>query len=122
MAENKQYITQTLEKGSVMISEDVIAKIVLDAWTEVEGYAGLTNKAGMDIIDLIGGKNWGKSIKVVIDENNQLSIACNVLVHYGHSLLTVANAIQEAAVNGLNAVLGLEDVTVHVNVCGIVRQ
>ena len=37
MAENKQYITQAQENGSVMISEDVIATIVEQAIAEVEG-------------------------------------------------------------------------------------
>ena len=37
MAENKQYITHAQENGSVMISEDVIATIVANAVSEVEG-------------------------------------------------------------------------------------
>ena len=37
MAENKQYITQIQENGSVMISEEVISTIVAHAVAEVEG-------------------------------------------------------------------------------------
>ena len=37
MAENKQYIEQVLDNGTVMISEDVIAEIVSHAVSEVEG-------------------------------------------------------------------------------------
>jgi uncharacterized alkaline shock family protein YloU len=117
-----EYITQSLDNGAVMISEDVIVKIVLHALTDIEGYAGITAKPGMDIIDLIGGKGWGKSVRVDIGENNQLAVECNVLVYYGHSVMTVANALQEAALNALNAMTGLEKISVHVNVCGIVRQ
>ncbi len=117
-----EYITQSLDDGSVMISEDVIVKIVLHALTEIEGYAGITAKQGMDIIDLIGGKSWGKSVKVVIGENNQLAVECNVLIYNGHSVMTVGSALQEAALNALNAMTGLEQISVHVNVCGIVRQ
>ena len=36
MAENKQYITQAQENGTVMISEDVIATIVTHAVVDVE--------------------------------------------------------------------------------------
>lgn len=122
MAENKQYITQTHENGSVMISEDVVSKIVLHALTDIEGYAGITNKPGMDIIELIGRRNWGKSVKVLISENNQLSVECNILIYYGYSVLTVAGAVQEAAMNALTSMTGLEKISVHVNVCGIVRQ
>ena len=41
MADTKQYVTQEQEKGSVMISEDVIGAIVENTLGEVEGIAGL---------------------------------------------------------------------------------
>ncbi len=62
MAENKQYITQMQEHGCVMISEDVIATITLQALSEIEGFAGLSAKPGADIVDLIGKKGWGTGI------------------------------------------------------------
>lgn len=122
MAENKQYIVRPQENGSVMISEDVISKIALHALTDIEGYAGVTTRPGMDIIELIGGRGWGKGIKVTVDEREQLHVECNVLIYYGHSVMTVAGAVQEAALNALTSVTGLEKISVHVNVCGIVRQ
>ena len=39
MADNKQYITQVQENGTVMISEDVITTIVINSIEEVEGVA-----------------------------------------------------------------------------------
>ena len=54
MAENKQYITQMHENGTVMISEDVIASIVAHTVNDVEGVAGLTGKPGADIAEIIG--------------------------------------------------------------------
>ncbi len=122
MAENKQYVVQAQENGSVFISEDVISKIVLQAMNDVDGYAGISLKPGMEIIELIGGKNWAKGVKVTVSEKNQLSVECNVIINYGHSVMTVAQAIQEAAVSALQSVTGIEKVSIHVNVCGIVRQ
>lgn len=122
MAENKQYVVQAQENGSVFISEDVISKIVLQAMNDVDGYAGISLKPGMEIIELIGGKNWAKGVKVTVSEKNQLSVECNVIINYGHSVMTVAQAIQEAAVSTLQSVTGIEKVSIHVNVCGIVRQ
>ena len=66
MAENKQYITQVQENGSVKISEDVISTIVAHAVEEVEGVVSLNVKPGADIADLIGKKNWGKGMKIAI--------------------------------------------------------
>ncbi len=122
MAENKQYITQVQDNGRVMISEDVISTIVMQSLTDIEGYVGLSAKPGADIVELIGKKNWGKGIKVTISENDELTIDCNVVICYGHSVVAVAQAIQEAVSGALQSMTGVNVVSVNVNVCGIVRQ
>lgn len=122
MAENKQYVTQVQDNGRVMISEDVIATIALQSLTDIEGYVGLSAKPGADIVELIGKKNWGKGIKVTISENDELTIDCNVIISYGHSVVAVATAIQEAVTGALQSMTGIKVVSVNVNVCGIVRQ
>lgn len=122
MADNKQYITQVQDNGRVMISEAVISTIVFQALTDIEGYVGLSAKAGSDIVELLSKKNWGKGIKVNINENDELSIDCNVVISYGHSVVNVATAIQEAIMAALQSMTGVTVVSVNVNVCGIVRQ
>jgi uncharacterized alkaline shock family protein YloU len=121
MAENKQYITQNCENGTVMISEDVVSTIAQNALSEIEGFAGLSTKPGADIIDMIGKKSWGKGVKVVITEEDALVIDCNVLVAYGHSVVNVANAIQTAVASALESTIGCKVLGVNVNICGIVR-
>ena len=122
MAENKQYITQNQENGCVMISEDVVATIVLNALNEIEGFAGLSTKPGSDIIDMIGKKNWGKGVKVTITEQDELIIDCNVLISYGQSVVNVAKSIQSAVSAALESTTGAKVLGVNVNVCGIVRN
>lgn len=122
MAENKQYVTQVQENGTVLISEDVIATIVSHAVDEVEGVVGLNAKPGADIIELIGKKNWGKGLKITIAEDDALTVDCNITVAYGHSVVSVANAVQEAVSNALESMAGVTIAAVNVNVCGIVRQ
>ncbi|MBR4972420.1 MAG: Asp23/Gls24 family envelope stress response protein [Oscillospiraceae bacterium] len=122
MAENKQYITQNQENGCVMISEDVVATIVVNALTEIEGFAGLSTKPGTDIMDMIGKKNWGKGVKVTITEQDELIIDCNVLIGYGQSVVTVAQTIQSAVSAALESTTGANVLGVNVNVCGIVRK
>ena len=121
MAEFKQYITQVQENGNVMISEDVVATIVTHAVEEVEGAAGLCVKAGADIADLIG-KNWGKGMKIVIAEDNTLTIDCNVIIKYGQSVIEVANAIQQNVTGAVESMTGVKVNVVNVNICGIARQ
>lgn len=122
MADNKQYITHTKDGGAIQISEDVIATIVLQSLNEIEGYAGTTVKPGADIVELIGKKNWGKGVKVTIAEDDSLTIDCNVIILYGHSVVTVASAIQETVAGAVRSMAGVASVHVNVNVCGIVRQ
>ena len=122
MADNKQYITHVKDGGSIQISEDVISTIVLQSLAEIEGYAGTSVKPGADIVDMIGKKNWGKGVKVSIAEDDTITIDCNVIAVYGHSVVSVASAIQEAVANAVRSMIGVACVNVNVNVCGIVRQ
>ena len=121
MAEYKQYITQIQENGNVMISEEVVATIVEHAVCEVEGISGLAVKPGADIADLIG-KNWGKGMKIFIGEDNGLSIDCNVIVAYGHSVIDVAKNAQQAIASAVESMTAVEVKDVNINICGIARQ
>ena len=122
MAENKQYVTQIQENGSVLISEDVITTIVVHAIEEVEGVVGLNAKPGADIADMIGKKNWGKGLRIVIAEDNALTVDCDIIVSYGQSVVSVASAVQETVLAALESATGVKVNAVNVNVCGIVRQ
>lgn len=122
MAENKQYVMQSQENGTVMISEDVIATIVEQAVTEVEGIVGLNVKPGSDIADMIGKKAWGKGMKITIAEDNSISVDCNVNIGYGQSVVTVAKSVQDAVTAALESTAGVRVCAVNINVCGIIRQ
>ena len=122
MAENKTYITQEQEGGTVMISEDVITAIADHTINEVEGVAGLSTKPGADIVEKIGKKNWGKGLKITINENDALYIECNIIVAYGQSVVAVAKSVQEAVTSALESTTGVKVASVNVNVCGIAQQ
>ena len=122
MADNKQYITQVQDNGRVMISESVISTIIAQALTDIEGYAGLYSKSAADFVDLVGKKNRGKGIRVRVDEKDQLTVDCNIIVSYGQSIVTIAAAVQEAASAAVLSMTGIKVQNVNVNVCGIVRK
>lgn len=121
MVENKQYISQMQENGRVLISEDVVAAIALQAMNEVEGFAGLSSKPGADIAEMLG-KNWGKGLKITIADNNELSIECNVIIFYGCNVVEVAKQLQDNVISAMESVAGVEVVEINVNVCGIIRK
>ena len=49
MAENKEYITQQENTGSILISEDVVASIATAAALETEGVSAMLSAAGGDL-------------------------------------------------------------------------
>ena len=111
MAEYKRYITQIQENGSVMISEDVIAAIVEHSMKEVDG---VTFHADVR-------KNWNKTMKIQIAEDNSVVITVNVAVTYGHSVVEVAKNVQNALTASVENRTGVKVAEINVNICGIIR-
>ena len=105
MAENKRYITQPQENGSVMISEDVVAAIAEHALVDVDGasFQG-------DI-----RKNWTKSMKITI------AVSVNIAITFGYSVVDVANNVQNVITTAVENMTGVKVTEVNVNVCGIAR-
>ena len=122
MAEYKQYITQIQENGNVMISEDVIATIVAHALAEVDGIGSLGSKPGIVIEDFAAKKNWSKSLKILIAEDNSVSIDCSVMVAYGSSVVDVAAAVQQTVTANVESMTGVKVAQANMNVCRIARQ
>lgn len=122
MADNKQYITQKQDNGSVQISEDVIISISAHAASEVDGVVSLSSKPSTDIVDMLSKKNWSKGIKITTNSGNALTIDCNVVISYGYSVVSIAQAVQTAITGAVESMAGVKVTAVNVNVCGIVRQ
>ena len=68
MAENKEYLVQEQENGSILISEEVIASIAALAVREVEGVFCLSVTQTLDLSNILGKKNLRKGIRVVITD------------------------------------------------------
>ncbi len=121
MAEYKQYITQIQENGNVMISENVIATIVAHALAEVDGIGSMGSKPGIVVADFAAKKNWSKSLKILIAEDNTVSIDCSIMIAYGHSVVDVAAAVQQTVTANVESMTGVNVDVVNVNICGVVR-
>lgn len=111
MAENK-YITQTQENGSVLIAEEVLVNIISLAVAEVEG-AELSGKPGI---------NWGKGIKLTIDDENRVTVKCYINVAYDQSVVAVAGNVQESVATALESMAGVNVLGVNVSVVGVARK
>ena len=122
MADYKQYISQIQENGNVMISEDVVANIVAHAMAEVEGIGSLGSKPGVTINDFATKKTWSKGLKVMIAEDNNVSIDCTLMVSFGYSVVDVAAAVQQSVIANVESMTGVKVTDINVNVCGIVHK
>lgn len=118
MAENKDYLVQEQENGSILISEDVIASIASLAVREVEGVYGLSMTQTLDLSNILGKKNLRKGIRVAITEEG-VTISCNLIVKMGSAVMTVAQSVQTAIADEVAAMTGVRPLRVNVNVCGV---
>lgn len=110
MSDCKEYVSRPLENGSLHISVDALAVTAAQAVTEVEGVYGL------------GGaprKNAGRGIFVLISEDNTVSVDCYIVVLYGHSVVDVAKAVQNAVTLTIESMTGSEVSNVNVSISGI---
>lgn len=118
MSDNKDYLVQDVEKGTVNISEEVVAAIAALAVSEVEGVYGLSSSFTADLAQLLGKKNMSKGVKLSIEEN-VVSVECFVVINYGVEIPAVAANIQDSVMNAVESMTGLKVAAVDVDICGI---
>ena len=118
MSESKEYVSQTLENGSIHISEEVIAAIASMGVQDVEGVYGLNPNVGSELGKL-SKKTTGKGIRLMISEDDEISIDLYVIALYGHSVVEVAKAVQEAVASTVESTTGRKVRSVNVSISGI---
>ena len=113
----ESYFTIPDEKGSIHISEDVIAAITGNALSEMDGITALSNSAGSELSELIGKKPVTKGIRVSFEENS-IAIDVTVMIRYGENINTICKKAQDAVAVAVDSITGLKPV-VNVRVAGI---
>ncbi len=68
MSDAKDYVVQPDEKGTINISEEVVAAIAALAVSEVEGVFGLSSSFTADLKEMLGKKNMSKGVKLTPDK------------------------------------------------------
>ena len=120
MPEN--YITVPGEKGSVYISEDVIAEIAGAAISETEGVVSLANAACPDFnnnnsnsgSERRGSKPAVRGICVGCD-GGLVRVGAAIYARYGDSIAAIGERAQKAAAATVESMTGLKsEVTIHV--------
>ena len=88
MADHKGYIKSADEKGSISISEEVIAVIAGSAAIEVEGVHGLFVAHGKDITNMISKKGLVRGVRLHI-EGDDVTIDVYIMADVGCSVSEV---------------------------------
>ena len=118
MAENKGYIRNADEKGSINISEDVVAVIAAAAAAEVEGVHGLFFSPGKELSNMLGRKGLTRGVKMLI-EGDDLTIDVYIVADMGYSVSDVGAEVQKTVMSAVEAAVGIAVKSVNVHICGV---
>ena len=118
MSENKGYIRNNDERGSVSISEEVIAVIAAVAAVDVEGVHGLFASPGKVLTKMIGRKGLSKGVKLH-NENDDISLDVDVIAEMGVAVNDVGAEVQKAVISAVESAVGVTVNEVNVRICGI---
>jgi uncharacterized alkaline shock family protein YloU len=109
----------TNELGTIIIDEEVIAKTAGIAVMECYGLVGMSSRSMQDgLADLLGWDNISKGVGIDISED-KVHLDLNIIVEYGTNIHEVAHNVMERVRYTLENKVGIEVVTIDVNVRGV---
>ena len=111
------YISRKMDKGTINISEDVVASLVRSAVVETEGVAELASAVGYEDAEA-GTRRNIRGVKVRFKEEKIVADAA-ITVKYGVKILDVAKKVQENALSAIQTSTGFEEASVNVHVAGV---
>ncbi len=114
----KDYVSHPDEKGSINISEEVIAVIAANAALDTEGVVALTSSAGKDISDRAAKKGSLKGVKLYV-EDEIIMVDVWIIAEMGVSVSGTAVKVQEAVTSNIESMTGFSVSEVNVHVCGV---
>lgn len=103
--------------GELIISEEVIASIAVNAARDVEGVAGFSQKPA-DIIAALKRQETNKYVSVSFGDSD-VKITIYIVVKPGHNIQTVANEVQKAIKSTVQNMTGKIVTKVNVTIAGL---
>ena len=111
------YISRKMDKGTINISEDVVASLVRSAVAETDGVAELATAITSEDVEA-GARKSIRGVKVRFKDDVILADAA-ITVKYGGNILDIAKKVQENALAAIQTSTGFEDASVNVHVAGV---
>ena len=111
------YISRKMDKGTINISEDVVASLVRSAVVETDGVAELATAVTSEDVET-GTRKSIRGVKVRFKDDVILADTA-ITVKYGGNILDIAKKVQENALAAIQTSTGFEDASVNVHVAGV---
>lgn len=106
------------DMGIIRIADEVVSTVAGLAAIEVEGVASMSGGWGLEIVEKLGKKSFGKGIKVEVNED-QTKIEIFLNVKYGYSIPDIAANVQKAVKTAVETMTGLIVTAVNVHVVSV---
>ncbi|WP_102027067.1 Asp23/Gls24 family envelope stress response protein [Salirhabdus sp. Marseille-P4669] len=111
-------VSEDTSLGKVEIAPEVIEVIAGIAASEISGVAQMRGSFATNVTERFGKKNHGKGVKVELSSDG-IKIDVYVVLNYGLSIPTVAQAIQDNIRQALLNMTALKINEVNVHVVGV---
>ena len=112
------YTIRTDEKGSIRISEEVIAEIAALAAIEVKGVDSLAGNLKTELKHYIGIKNLSQGVKVeYLEEFLKINVA--IKASFGCNILDTCREVQEKVKNTVENMTGIGVSEVNVKIVDV---
>ena len=105
--------------GTILISDEVMLKVVGYAALECYGIVAMSSKRAKDgLVEWLGRENLSKGVQIR-EVEGKLDVDLYIIVEYGISVTAVCGAIKEVVKYKLESMTGVEVRNVNINVEGI---
>lgn len=106
------------DRGTLKISEEVVAIIAGIAAMDVPGVAGMSGGIAGGIAEMLGRKNLSKGVKVEVGDK-EAAIDLYIIVEYGCRIPDVSWNIQERVKKAIETMTGLNVIEVNIHIQGV---
>lgn len=110
---------ETVEK-SLHISQDVIAQIIVNCISEIDGVYGVAPVMKTPRQIWLKQENFGNIRIGLVDD--VISVTIGIILECGTKAVAISELIQEKVKSSIQSMLGLMVARVNINVCGVHTQ
>jgi len=107
--------------GKISIADDVVATIAGTAAMEIDGVAFMPSRKISGIAEGLGKKNFGKGVKIEVNENS-VAAELHLVIKSGYKIPETSIKVQERVKAALETMTGLEVSEVNVVISGLATE